>query len=189
MSSKPWLRLDVDKSVALKRKNLGMALNALRMKTGVPAPFFLAHVRDTKELLSRYKVQRVWFFRDFTCPDEFDEPFGIHITRPEMVNEEIRGIRKKLGDFSLFTRHGIARWKSGRLWTDKEISFVEEEYGLKDMSSLPHITVSRWDGEEMPRNIDHVLFHPCYIYIHRERLIDILDILRERNYIFEELEE
>ncbi len=101
MSSHPWLRLDVDNPISLKSKHVGMALNALNMETGFPIPFFLVHVRKTKELLSKYGVQRTWFFRDFTCPDDFDESFGVHITSPDTAVDDIRTVRKKLGDFSL----------------------------------------------------------------------------------------
>lgn len=188
MSSNYWLRLDVDHSAALKNRNIGRAIHAFRMITGFPIPFFLAHVAETKKLLLNYNLKRIWFFRGFTCPDEFDEPFGVHITSPETAEKEIRTVRKKLGEFGLFTRHGYARLRSGRLWTTEEVCFIEEEYGLKDMSALPHITVSRWEGSKINRNIDHVLFHPCYIYTHRERLLNVLDIMRERNYFFEKLE-
>lgn len=181
MNIESWLRLDVDNSVALKNRNFNRAINAFKMITGFPIPFFLAHVMETKELLSSYDIKRVWFFRGLTCPDEFDEPFGVHITSPETAENETKIIRKKLGDFSLFTRHGYSRRRSGRLWTAEEISFVEEEYGLKDVSDLPHITISRWNENAIPSNIDHVLFHPCYIYTHRERLLDILDAMHERN--------
>lgn len=177
MSSPPWLRLDVDNSVALKRKHIGMALNALRMETGFPVPFFLVHVRKTKELLLRYGVQRIWFFRDFTCPDDFDEHFGVHITSPDTADNDIRTVRKNLGDFSLFSRHGHSKRISGRLWTAEEIRFVEEEYSLNDVSDLPHVTISRWNEDAIPSNIDHVLFHPCYIYIHRERLVNLLEMM------------
>lgn len=180
MSSQPWLRLDVDHSVALKNRKMGEELSIFRMITRFPIPFFLSHVAETQKLLLNYDIRQVWFFRELTCPDEFDKPFGVHITSPETAEKEIRTVRKKLGDFSLFTRHGFTRVASGRLWTADEIRFVEEEYGLKDVSDHPHITVSLWNENTIPSNIDNLLFHPCYIYTHRERLVNLLALILAR---------
>ncbi len=182
MSTQPWLRLDVDHSTAFTNRNMGRALNAFRMITRFPIPFFLSHVAETQKLLLNYDIRQVWFFRELTCPDEFDKPFGVHITSPDTAEKEIRTVRKKLGDFSLFTRHGFARVGSGRMWTAEEKRFVEEEYDLKDVSDHPHITVSRWNENAIPSNIDNMLFHPCYIYTHRERLVTLLEMILARAY-------
>ena len=42
-------------------------------------------------------------------------------------------MRKKLGEFKYFTRHGYSKRKSGRLWTEDEILKVEEEYRIIDL--------------------------------------------------------
>ena len=164
-----WLRLDVDHASSSK------FWNVIRFTTGMKIPNYLDHVKETLRFLEQYNVPQIWFFRRWTCPDSFPEAFGAHITRPEDAWKDINTVQKKLGDFKFFTRHGYARLKSGRLWTPHEIEFVEQEYGLKDLSGLPHLTITRNRLEDLkPSEIDHILFHPCHIYREKEQLTSFL---------------
>jgi len=115
------------------------------------------------------EIPQIWFFRKWTCPDNFERPFGVHLTSPETAGKEFRTVRRKLGDFKYFTRHGYAKVKSGRLWTKEEILKVEEEYGIIDLTSIPHFTVGRSKLFD-PRIHICILIHPCHIEIYRDEI-------------------
>ena len=176
-----WIRIDVDFAVALENKKISAALNLYKMKTGLPIPFFLNHVKETKKFLLNYHdIPRIWFFRWFSCPKEFDEPFGLHVTNPETFDKEHKIVKSKLGEFQYFTRHGFSKRASGRIWKAEEIRFFEKKYHVKDLSDMPHLTISRHNLAMFDlSNLNHILFHPYLIQSHKEGLRKILNILKE----------
>jgi len=176
-----WIRLDVDEAVALRNRKASAFLNMFKMKTMLPIPFFLNSVKETKEFLSNYlEIPRIWFFRGFNCPKEFDEFFGLHVTKPETFDKEYRIVESKLGEFKYFTRHGFSKYASGRLWKTEEVRLFERKYNIKDLSDLPHFTVGRGSLAELDlTNLNHILFHTYLIRSHKEELKNILTQLRK----------
>ena len=123
-------------------------------------------------------------FRPLTCPDRFDEPHGLHATNPEKFGKELEAVETKLGKVKFFSRHGYARFASGRIWTKEEIETVEKEYGVIDISGEPHVTVERLKVDPLQVNlsgIKHILFHPCNLKTHGKSLKVLLSRLDFRD--------
>ena len=177
LPKKLWLRLDVDNPVAYYAGPLNRLMNRIGFLTPFKPLYYLHHVKLTQELLKNYEIPRIWFFRKYTCPKSFDEPFGAHIGTPEESEETIKLLEKRIGKFNFFTRHGYnAEIKPGRIWLKREIEEVERRYGLKDLSDYNHIVVKEYNNESLDLfNLNHILFHPCYIHTHKDVLIKILD--------------
>jgi len=175
-SIKVKLRLDVDHACHNK------LLSYTRLLTGLPIPFFLNHALETREFLKSYSLERIWMFRARTCPNKWPEPHGLHVTSPETFKWELKYIEGKLGEIRYFSRHGFAPYASGRLWSKKEIEFVEKEYNVEDITAIPHITISRLKNKPEITNlqgIEQILFHPTYIRTHKKQLEIILKRLQE----------
>lgn len=189
-----YLRLDVDR-VTDVNKVLAHILGQVRIQTGLPVPFFLNHVKLTKEFLKNYNIPRIWFFRPFTCPDHFDEPHGLHSYSPRFFKKELDTVESKLGAVKFFTRHGFAGIKimntriysrtllhhllrtSGAPWKKDEIKSIEKEYDVVDVTGQKHIAVFRLKPNYDLSEIEHILFHPCYIrsHSHFHYLREVLD--------------
>jgi hypothetical protein len=143
----------------------------------------LNHALETREFLKSYAIDRIWMFRARTCPNKWLEPHGLHVTSPGTFKWELKNVERKLGEIRYFSRHGFAPYASGRLWNKKEIEFVENEYNIKDITNIPHLTISRLKYEPERGDlcgIEQVLFHPIYIRTHRKKLEIILRRLQER---------
>jgi len=193
-----YLRLDVDRAVADININKPLAhlLNLYKLQTGLPAPFFLEHVYLTKEFLKKYNIRRIWFFRPFTCPDEFDEPHGLHSYSPKFFPKELEIVESKLGTVKYFTRHGARGISlmqkriyshhlfhnllriSGRPWKKDEIKRIEKEYDVIDVTDRKHRAISGLTSNYNLSDIEQILFHPCYIKTHKHVLKKVLDELK-----------
>jgi len=120
-------------------------------------------------------------FRPLTCPDKFDEPHGLHATNPEKFGKELEAVETKLGKVKFFSRHGYARFASGRIWTKEEIKKIEKEYDVIDISDEPHITVERLRkplSQVSFLEIRHILFHPCSLRSHGKNLEALLRLIK-----------
>lgn len=173
LPKKVWLRIDVDHACFNKY------LSYIRLTTGLPIPNFLNHVKETKRFLSHYEIERIWFFRPRTCPNDWDEPFGLHATyaEPKKFKKELQTIERKLGKVRYFTRHGYARFASGRLWKKEEINRIEKMFNIIDLSDIPHFTIGRSDPstiEWIGRDYEYILFHPIHIKIYRNLIEEVL---------------
>ena len=161
-----WIRLDVD------NPSTNRLLNHAHLVLNLPIPRKLHHLREAMRVIPA-DIPQIWFFRKWTCPDIFERPFGAHLTSPETTEEEIRTVRKKLGEFKYFTRHGYSKRKSGRLWTEDEILKVEEEYGIIDLTDIPHFTVSRTKLFDRRSHVC-VLIHPCHVETYRDEIEHVI---------------
>lgn len=171
-----FLRLDVDHCCFNKY------LSYYRLVTKLPIPSFLDNVWATKAFLSSFYVKRMWFFRPQTCPNEFDEPFGVHSTNPNNFANELKSIESKLGKVKYFTRHGFAPFCSGRNWTEKEIRGVEKKFAVVDISDKKHLTVSRMKDTDFNKDgVINILFHPYYLKTHGKILKRVLESVRDKS--------
>lgn len=174
-----YLRLDVDHCT------FNRFLSYFRLVTGLPIPFFLNNVWETKKFLLKFKIPRIWMFRPLTCPNKFDEPHGLHATNPEKFGKELEAVEAKLGKIKFFSRHGYARLASGRIWTKEEIRKVEKEYDVVDISDEPHITIERLKNSPFQVSllgIRHILFHPCNLKRYGKQLEIVLR--RVEDFVF-----
>ena len=173
-----WLRLDCDNPIFYKTSLLNWKgyLNYLSLATNCRIPFIHNKpVLETKQFLRNYDIERVWFFRPLTCPESWDEPFGLHATYKDAprFRVELEKIEEKLGHVHSFTHHGFASVKSGTLWSREEVEHIEKTFGLKDLTEVPHYTVTRGSGLQPEHEC--ILFHPCHLHIACSELTQILN--------------
>jgi len=187
-----YLRLDVDRVTDIN-KVLTHMLGQLRIQTGLPVPFFLNHVKLTKKFLKNYDIPRMWFFRSFTCPNHFDEPYGLHSYSPRFFRKELDIVESKLGTVKFFTRHGFAGIRimntrirpytlfhhilrtSGASWKKDEIKSIEKEYDVTDVTNRKRIGITTLKTNYDLNWAEQILFHPCDFRSHYHILEEVLD--------------
>jgi len=124
-------------------------------------------------------IPTIWMFRPRTAPNSWNEDFGLHSRGFYYFPREYKALKKKLGDFKYFNRHGFAPFASGTLWTSAMIQVIEKKFGVIDLTTKPYVSVDLV-SEEMFSQIDfsklhHVNFHPCHFHSHFKRLKTTLE--------------
>ncbi len=171
-----FLRLDVDHACFNKYWSY------FRLATGLPIPNFLDHVKIVKRFLEENypEIPRIWMFRPRTCPDRWDEKFGLHSQGFDKFPSEYKILKRKLGEFKFFNTHGFAPIASGRIWRKEEIEIIERKYKLVNLSNFPHVSIDLEPhllGEI--HRFNHVNFHPCHFYTHYKIFVKALDLMKE----------
>jgi len=128
-------------------------------------------------------IHRIWMFRPRTAPDSWDEDFGLHTRGFYYFPKEYKQLKKKLGHFKYFTRHGFAPYASGTLWTPAMIQVIEKRFNVIDLTNKPCVSVDLV-SEIVFNQIDfsklhHVNFHPCHFHTHFNILKETLEKTKE----------
>jgi len=176
--TKVWLRIDCDNPLFHNGLlDYRSYLNYLSLKINVKIPnWHNKPLLDSKQFLKRYNIERVWFFHPLTCPNFWNEPFGLHATCKDLkgFGNELDAIELKLGKINYFTRHGSAPAKSGCVWREDEIKTVESRFNIQDLSNIPHYTIGKFHKLNLDEQ-KNILFHPCHLYKHSGELTHVLD--------------
>ena len=175
-----WLRMDVDNPCYYH-----IVYSNLRLRWKVPIPGYFQQVRETLAFLkAKYpNIPRIWFIRSIVLPPSNlldSEVIGLHVTEPRNILKEYSLVRSWLGrDIDYYTRHGKAKLRSGRKWTEDDERYVKAVLPhLTDLSDKPHYTIIRLTAEPSKLNlngIDHILLHPEHFRIAKQELDDLLE--------------
>jgi len=176
-----FLRLDVDHACFNKY------LSYFRLVTGLPIPHYLDHVKATKKFLDSHysNIKRIWMFRPRTCPNSWDEDFGLHSRGFYYFPKEYETLKAKLGrPFKYFNRHGFAPFASGTLWTPSMVHVIEERFNVVDLGSFPHLSVDLHPElvtKDYIKTLHHINFHPSRFRTHKKILQKALNLIEEIN--------
>jgi len=185
---KVWLRVDCDDPLFYHERdpfNLPRRfLNYFSLLSNIRIP--LLHnqsIWEMKKFLADYEINRIWFFRPCTCPERWDEPFGLHATYndPKRFRKELDFVQRKLGKVEVFTHHGFAQVKSGTYWSKRDVKEIEDTFGLTDLSFVPHYAPSRHQNMDLG-NIKAIFLHPRDINGLRNELKQVLDEVTKWNH-------
>jgi hypothetical protein len=157
----------------------------LRLRWKVPIPGYYQQVRETLTFLkARFpEIPRMWFVRSIVLPPPNlleSEVIGLHVSEPKDILTEYSLVRAWLGrDIVYYTRHGKAKVRSGRKWTEDDERYVKSVLPrLTDLGNKPHYTITRLPAEPSKLDlsgIDHILLHPEHFCIAKQELEHLLE--------------
>ena len=175
-----WLRMDVDNPCYYH-----VLYSNLRLRWKIPVPGYFQQVKESLSFLkAKYpNIPRIWFIRSIVLPPPNllqSEVVGLHVTEPKNILAEYSSVRNWIGhDMDCYTRHGIAKVRSGRIWTEDDEQHVKRVLPhLTDLSDKPHYTITRLPAEPSKldlNGIDHILLHPEHFRIAKQELDDLLE--------------
>jgi hypothetical protein len=157
--------------------------------TGISIPGYLNHVYALKDFLKNYEMWRVWFFRPLTAPrEQWDEPFGLHVTKPWNITKEKELLETTMGEIvTCYTKHGGARFMSGQTiprWVDDQLQKNSLMVDFSDLEYLfigrPHYYPKLKDKQTLDR-IECILIHPIHFPQYGEHLKFWLDFFTKRD--------
>lgn len=161
-----------------------LVFSNLRLRWKVPIPGYFQQVRETLDYLkAKYPtIPRIWFIRSIILPPPNlldSEVIGLHVTEPKDILNEYSTVSKRLQrDIDYYTRHGIAKVRSGKKWTEEDERYVKTVLPqLTDLSDKPHYTITRLPdqpGSLDLSGIDHILLHPEHYRTAKQELDELL---------------